>query len=60
MNFACMTSASVCTRKNVKKAKKMSPGMKARRDYIRSHDFSIHADSSGRCDIKVSKRGSDD
>ena len=60
MNFACMTSASVCTRKNVKKAKKMSPGMKARRDYIRSHDFSIHVDSSGKCDIKVLKRGSDD
>lgn len=57
MNFACMTSANVCTKKNIKTSKKMSSEAKARRNFIRSHDFSISADSSGRCDIKVTKRG---
>lgn len=57
MNFACMTSANVCTKKNVKTSKKISSATKARREFIRSHDFSIQIDPSGKCEIKVTKRG---
>ena len=60
MNFACMTSAPVCTRKNIKTSKKLSPEMKERRNYIRSHNFSIHADPSGMCSIEISDQDSDD
>lgn len=57
MNFACMTSANVCTKKSVKTSKKLSSATKARRAFIRSHNFSIQADSSGKCEIKFTKRG---
>lgn len=56
MNFACMTSANVCTKKNIKISKKISSSTKVRREFIRSHNFSIQADSSGKCNIRVTKR----
>lgn len=56
MNYACMTGASVCTNREVVSKKKLSQETKARRDFIRNHDFSIEADPSGKCEIKITKR----
>lgn len=60
MNFACMTSASFCTSKKIKTQKKLSEETRRRREYIRSHNFAISADSSGKCEIIVTKRTVDD
>lgn len=60
MNFACVTSSSFCTRKKIKTKKKLSEETQLRRAYIRSHNFSISANSSGKCEILVTKRTVDD
>ena len=57
MNYACVTNRPFVTRKNLSIKKNLSPEEKDRREFIRSHKFSVVVDpATKKAEVKITKR----
>lgn len=56
MNFACLSEKNFSTRKKLQKKAVISEAAQKRKNFIDSHHFSVIVSSSGKCDLKVTKR----
>lgn len=56
MNYACISDRSFVTRKDLSSRKGLSEEVKARREFIRSHKFSVCVDpSTEQAELKITK-----
>ena len=57
MNYACVSNRPFVTRKNLSIKKNLSPEEKDRREFIRSHKFSVVVDpATKKAEVKITKR----
>lgn len=57
MNYACISSRPFITKKDLSAPKVLSAEAKSRKEYIRSHNFSVNVNpSTHEAEVKVTKR----
>ena len=57
MNYACISKRPFVTKKDLSVTKSLSEEAKARKEFIRSHNFVVNVDpSTNEPEVKVTKR----